>query len=822
MRLRVILMVLSLLAFLSASTGGYLYYASLKEAALKEAERQSISRVDSIKKNLSSFLSENIKPVRILAGNQALAEALQTPGPDSLAGANRVLDYYRDALNVAVCYLMKADGTTIATSNRTDPDSFVGNNFSFRPYFQQAISGHPSTYLALGAASYKRGAYYSCPVYGRSGKKPIGVAVIKASIEQIEKELALSEEEYVFVTDPRGIIFITNKSDWLYYFLWKVEAQKINQIALSRQFGTGVGIWTGMEQRGAHHAVDPSGNQYLMQQASLDRYPGWKIVRLRSMKAISRSVSDPLFRVAGAVILSLCVLVGFSVFILYRMASQEIRRRKTIQAALQESEERYRYLYQKTPAFLHSIDKEGRLVNASDHWVEKLGYGSRKSVLGRKLTEFFTEASRQYAEDIVFPAFFKTGQCKDVPYQYVCKNGEVIDILLSAISIQDNHPDSMRSLAVSIDVTERNRAVAALQEAKEALSRHSKELERQVNSRTREITSILKYTPDVVSIKDTKGRYILINARFENLIGLVNAEVQGKTDYDIFPARIADQFKENDQKVIQNGVPLQVEEVMPHRDGIEHTYLSVKFPIYDELGTTNAICEISTDITELKKTQIQLRRLSAGIMNSQEKERSAIARELHDELGQVLTALRMDSVWLIERIRTIDEKAAERALTMRNLIDKTIKDVRSMAFRLRPGVLDDLGLVEALELYTTDFEKRTGITCVFEHRDIPAVGDTVATAAYRITQEALTNVVRHAEAGYTEVGLFLENRFLRLTVRDDGKGFDPESAEPTDGLGLAGMRERAGLAAGSLLVESRQGAGTSVIFRVSIQNIYPG
>lgn len=822
MRLRVILMVLSLLAFLSASTGGYLYYASLKEAALKEAERQSISRVDTIKKNLSSFLSENIKPIRILAGNLALAESLKTPETDSLARANHVLDYYREALNVAVCYLMDAEGTTIASSNRNDPDSFVGNNFSFRPYFQQAISGNPSTYLALGAASYKRGAYYSFPISSHSAEKPFGVAVIKASIEQIEKELALSEDEFVFVTDPRGIIFITNKSDWLYYFLWKVQAEKISEIALSRQFGSGVGIWTGMEQQDSRHAIDSSGNQYLMQHAPLDNYPGWKIVRLRSMKAIARSVSDPLFRVAGPVILSLCVLVGFSVFILYRMASKEIRRRKAIQTALGESEERYRYLYQKTPALLHSIDKEGRLVNASNHWVEKLGYVSRKEVIGRKLTDFFSEASQKYAEDVVFPAFFKTGQCKDVPYQYVCKDGEVIDVLLSAISVRDNHPDSMRSLAVSIDVTERNRALTALQEAKEALSRHSKELERQVNSRTREITSILKYTPDVVSIKDTNGRYMLINARFENLIGLTNSAVQGKTDYDIFPSGIADQFMENDRKVIQKGIPLQVEEVMPNKDGAEHTYLSVKFPIYDEFGKTNAVCEISTDITELKKAQNQLRRLSAGIMNSQEKERSAIARELHDELGQVLTALRMDSVWILARIRTVDQQATERVLTMRDLIDKTIRDVRSMAFRLRPGVLDDLGLVEALELYTIDFEKRTGITCVFEHRNIPAVGDTVATAAYRIAQEALTNVVRHANASFAEVGLYLENRFLTLTVRDDGNGFDSENTETTDGLGLAGMRERAGLAAGSLSVESRSGAGTSVIFTVSIKNIYPG
>ena len=123
----------------------------------------------------------------------------------------------------------------------------------------------------------------------------------------------------------------------------------------------------------------------------------------------------------------------------------------------------------------------------------------------------------------------------------------------------------------------------------------------------------------------------------------------------------------------------------------------VKFPVYDEAGVVNGGCGISTDITAVKKAQDQLRRLSGRIMANQEKERAAIARGLHDELGQVLTALRMDAVWMQERLKEREPGIAERALTMCSLIDKTIKDVRSIATRLRPGVLDDLGLVDALE-----------------------------------------------------------------------------------------------------------------------------
>jgi signal transduction histidine kinase len=243
----------------------------------------------------------------------------------------------------------------------------------------------------------------------------------------------------------------------------------------------------------------------------------------------------------------------------------------------------------------------------------------------------------------------------------------------------------------------------------------------------------------------------------------------------------------------------------------------VKFPVYDDLGEASGVCGISTDITAVKKAQEQLRRLSGSIMNSQEKERTAIARELHDELGQLLTALRMDSVWLRDRLEDTDSKAADRALTMCTLIDKTIDEVRSMAIRLRPGVLDTLGLVDALEWFTADFEKRTGITCIFKHRHVPSIKDALATAAYRITQEALTNVARHAEASRVDVSLSAEDGVLTLMVTDDGCGFNLQGLTESEGLGVAGMRERASLVGGTLEVQSQQLEGTQVFFRVSIQ-----
>jgi PAS domain S-box-containing protein len=706
MKLRLILLVLSLLAFLSASTGGFMYYSSLEKVAMEEADRQSAARVQTIKKSLSAFLSENIKPVRALAGMDQLQTCLIRPDDGvALENANRILDHFNCALETEVCYVMDHRGHTIASSNRMAVDSFVGENFEFRPYFQQAVQGKPASYLALGTTSGRRGAYYSHPIIAEGRRDPIGVVVIKASIELIERDLVSDNDEVVLVTDPHGVIFISNRKEWLYHSVQKLSDDRRDRIARSLQFGEGPWNWIGIQLEGEKHAVDRHGDGYLMHRIELDDYPGWNVIHLLSLAAISRTVSDPLIRIAGPSILALCVLIGVSVFFLYRKASVDIMRRQAAESALRESEERYRSLYNHTPAMLHSIDRNGRLISVSDYWLEILGY-ERDEVVGRKLTDFFAESSRRYAEETVFPKFFETGVCKDIAYQFIRKNGDIIDISLSAITDRELAGKPVRSLAVSIDVTERKRAEEALQRAQEELRRYSQDLERQVQKRTQEVTSILE----------------------------------------------------------------------------------------------------------------QLRRLSGSIMDGQEKERSAIARELHDEFGQLLTALRMDSVWLRDRLKDADVKASERALTMCTLIDKAIEGVRSLAIRLRPDVLDTLGLVDALEWVTTDFEKRTSITCFFKHRAVPAIRDTLATAAYRITQEALTNIARHAKASRVDVALGVEDGTLSLVVSDDGLGFDVHCLKESDGLGLAGMRERASLVGGTLDVRSQSLQGTRVNFRAPLNS----
>lgn len=816
MKLRLILRLMALTAFCSATLAGFLYFYSLKTYSHQEAERQALSQVQTISRSLAIFLSQYVQPAVTLAGLPQMRAALIRKDPRYITAANRMLDHFNTTLDTDVCYLMASDGITIASSNRRKDDSFVGQNFSFRPYFTEALSGNPFSYLALGITSGRRGLYNSCPVYAADGKTIVGVVVIKASMAFVESKVGLADSDIIMITDPRGIIFISNRPDWLYHFAWPLRREEVNLIAQERQFGSGPWRWVGLTRKGDQNVRDRAGRRYLLHQVDIEHYPGWKVIQLQNLSLGGGLFKTPLIRVTVPVILSLYLSIGVAIFLLYRKAVNEILERQSAQRALRESEERYRSLYHNTPAMLHSIGSDGRIISVSDYWGEVLGYGLEEAV-GRPLTDFFTPESKKYAEEVVFPEFFRTGVCKEVPYQFVKRSGALVDVLLSATSERNDEGKACRSLAVSIDVTERKKAERALRSAQEELSRYTRNLERQVRKRTREITSLLKYTPAVVYMKDDRGRYRLVNTRFEKLFKVPMGVVRNKTDQEVLPKEVAEQFAANDNRVLLEKHSFQVEESIQQDDGI-HTFLSVKFPIYSGKGAITGVGGIATDITDLKNARDQLVRLSGSIIDNQEKERTYLARELHDELGQVLTALNMDAVWLYNRLQATDSGAARRAEGMRQLIDKTISEVRNLSLRLRPGVLDHLGLPAALEWYTEDFQRRTGIACTFNHGDVPVIDGAVATAAYRIVQEALTNVARHSGARRVSVSLGISGAVLRVSVEDGGRGFDSDDTNKIKGLGLAGMRERAALVRGELMVTSHPRKGTRVELIVPIES----
>ena len=493
------------------------------------------------------------------------------------------------------------------------------------------------------------------------------------------------------------------------------------------------------------------------------------------------------------------------------LLKQEIEERKRAEAELKRTKEYLENVIDNSVDAIGIVDRHGRFILWNRRAEEIYGYFFDE-LAGKTAFELY--ADPQELEKML-TKLRREGVVREYEIAMKKKDGSSVPMDISISLLRDEHGRTIGSVCVARDLSERKKAEVALKRAQEELSRYSKDLERQVKQRTREITGILRYTPAVVYIKAKDGRYRLVNSRFEELFRIKNEEIRGISDYDIFPQEVADQFRASDLQVLAEGRPRQVEEPIPHEDGV-HTYLMVKFPIYDDQGVANGLCGIATDITELKKAQDQLRRLSGSIMASQEKERTAIARELHDELGQVLTALRMDAVWLAEHLKGREAKAADRSLKMRDLIDKTIDEVRGLATRLRPGVLDHLGLIDALEWYAAEFRKRTGIACIFKPFNVKRVDDIVATAAYRIAQEALTNVARHSFATQVQITLKEEKGMLTLAVVDNGRGFNTRKIEDSECLGLAGMRERAGLIGGTLEIQSKPHKGTQVYFKLPL------
>lgn len=223
---------------------------------------------------------------------------------------------------------------------------------------------------------------------------------------------------------------------------------------------------------------------------------------------------------------------------------------------------------------------------------------------------------------------------------------------------------------------------------------------------------------------------------------------------------------------------------------------------------------------ELKSSREQLRELAAHLQSVREEERTWIAREIHDELGQALTGLKMDLAWLDKRLRQgIGEAStvalSEKLRSMTRLVDATIQTVRRIATALRPGILDDLGLMAAIEWLVVEFQERTKIRCNLHlpSEDV-SVDPERASAVFRILQEILTNVARHAQASRVEIHLIHDGAILFLDVLDNGKGITREEIGNTKSLGLLGMRERALILGGQFQISGTPGKGTRVMVRI--------
>ena len=246
--------------------------------------------------------------------------------------------------------------------------------------------------------------------------------------------------------------------------------------------------------------------------------------------------------------------------------------------------------------------------------------------------------------------------------------------------------------------------------------------------------------------------------------------------------------------------------------------------IYGDSGEIIGMLSAGNDITESKKlkteiedTNVQLTNLTKHIQDLRENERQALAREIHDDLGQTLTALKMDLKSIQKNILPANQEAINKTDAAGKLVDQAIKTTQQITSELRPGLIDDLGLLAALEWYTDQYIDRTGLELnrefLLDEEDIPS---SFKITFYRIVQEALNNVTKHAEAKKVQIILSTDGEFVQLTIQDNGKGISESDITKADSFGLLGMRERAQAIGGKLQIDSTQGKGTTIRLRVKL------
>jgi PAS domain S-box-containing protein len=369
------------------------------------------------------------------------------------------------------------------------------------------------------------------------------------------------------------------------------------------------------------------------------------------------------------------------------------------------------------------------------------------------------------------------------------------------------------------DITLRKQAEADGERARSALGEAQ-----------RRLGAIVDSAMDAVITVDEEQKIVLFNRAAEQVFRLRREEVLGTPLDRLLPARFRGAHHGHIEGFGRTGVTSR-------RMGDVTTLWALRadsgeeFPIEASIsqaleGGKHYYTVILRDITlrkqaedALRQSQRELRELSARVLEAREEEKAHIARELHDELGQLLTALKMDLGWVRERLPA-DSELAPRVNEMGGLLDRTIAATRRISADLRPLMLDDLGLADAAAWLVEDFAKRSGVACQVDIcEELTDVSKAVATAVYRAIQESLTNIARHAGAKRAWVVLAVEDDAIQVEVEDDGRGIAPEDLAKARSLGLKGMRERIAFLGGSLDIARAPRGGTRLRLRVPLQGL---
>jgi len=485
---------------------------------------------------------------------------------------------------------------------------------------------------------------------------------------------------------------------------------------------------------------------------------------------------------------------------------QDITERRAADQALRDSEARFVSMAQNSPVAFYRFSRRWGGIYYSPRIHDLLGYTPEELLAEPLLWHNAIHPDDRTRVAAAIDTAMATLESLDLVYRIRHKSGKERWFRDTATCRLEPDGDLLID-GVAADITQRRLAELALQESNELLS--------QFIARS----PIYAYIKEV---REGQSWILQVSENFQQLVGISSTEMVGKTMAELFPAAMAAKMNADDLAVVESGKNQAFEEELDGR-----RYFTQKFPILQEERAL--LAGFTIDITEREQTNLliaasreQLRVLLTRLQQAQEDERIRVSRIVHDELGQLLTELKLDLGWMERRLSEPGASPEfmpllDKVMGTSELVDTTIHAVQRIATELRPNTLESLGFEATLRQEARRFQERTGIPCTLSTVESwPELESETSLEVFYICREALTNVARHAAARNVTLALRLEAGLAVLEVTDDGIGMGDQDRFGPDSLGMLGMRERAVQFGGTVAFEPNHPGGTRVIVRVPL------
>ena len=474
---------------------------------------------------------------------------------------------------------------------------------------------------------------------------------------------------------------------------------------------------------------------------------------------------------------------------------RDISERKKAEKSLKESEEKYRTLVEQASDAIFISDMTGRFITINNS-ASKLSLYSVDELMNMTFYDFVIpsdiEKQPLKLEELMQG---KTATSERVMKR---KDGTLLDIEITAKMLSDG-----RLLAFVKDITERKKI--------------SEELIKEKNLSD----SVINSLPGVFYLFTKEGKYLRWNKNFEEFTGYSAEEIAQLNPLALFEGEERKKMEVVINRVFEIGEGGTEAVTTTKTNKKVAYYLTGKTINYEGnnclMGLGINIMERVEAQEEIKQTTEKLRLLTAHLQHIREEERKRIGREIHDELGQQLTAIKMDVAWIDKQTPKETSQIKNKLQNIITLVDASNSSIRKILNELRIGVLDHHGLIEALQWQGQQFTKNTGVTIEFNCSESSMqVKESVATCIFRVFQEALTNITRYADAKKVSSSIILKDNIIYFTIADDGKGFEIEKLKSKQSFGIMGMKERVASVNGSFELTSLPNQGTSIAITIPL------